>query len=303
MDKEIVLNAMNHIDETLVAEAATVQQHRRQISWKKTALIAACLCLVCTVSVGALISSGALMRFLDDHKYVGLKQVRTDDLTVALYGAESTVRISADELSDEVKKLALEQEEDTGWHLFSSWIGMEMCLDMDIAYNEVLLPMPRAKQGIPGSSIEDDENLNYGLMRVSKDLSNIRMHEIYLSGDYSIALAASITTDAARDPQTDDDIVFNGMFRTYTEKEIENLSVEEYAMANGCVASIVTKLGLGYNPICSYSAFFQTDKALIGVYVDYPASTVREDQPSQNEIDARNEAMLAQLKLVLDGFR
>lgn len=303
MNKETILDAMNHIDAALVAEAAPVKQHRRQISWKKTALIAACLCLVCTVSVGALIGSGALMRFFHDHKYVGLKQVYTDDLTIALYGAESAVRISVDELSEEIKKLAAEQEEEVEWHLFSSWIGMEMCLDMDIAYNDILMPMKRAKQGIPGSSIEEEENFDYGLMRVSKDLSNICMHETYLNGEYSIHVAASITTDAARDPQTDDDIVFNGMFRAYTEKQLENLTVEEYTMANGCVASIVSGLGLGYHPIRTYSAFFQTDKALIAVYVDYPASTVREDQISRSEIDERNEAMLAQLKLVLDGFR
>lgn len=303
MDKKTILNAMNHIDETLVAEAASVKQHRRQISWKKTALIAACLCFVFTVSVGALIGSGVLMRFFNDHKYVGLKQVMTDDLTVAMYGAESTVRISVDELSENIKKLAMEQEEDTEWHLFSSWIDMEVCLGMDVLFNPVLMPMDRARQGIPGSSIEDEENFDYGLMRVAKDLSNIRMHEIRINGDYSIALVASITTDAAKDPQTDDDIVFNGIFWAYTEKEIENLLVEEYTMANGCTASIVTNFGLGYNPIRSYSAFFQTDKALIAVYVNYPASTVREDQPSQNEIDARNEAMLAQLKLVLDGFQ
>ena len=302
MDKETILMAMNHIDESLVAEAA-VQQSRRRASWKRAALIAACLCLVCTVSVGALIGSGVPMRFLNDHKYVGLKKVMTDDVTVALYGAESTVRISVDELSEDIKKLAMEQEEETEWHLFSSWIGMEMCLDMDIAYNPVLIVCDRARQGIPGSSIEEEENFDYGLMRVSKDLSNIRMHEIYLNGDYTISLAASITTDAARNPQTDDDIVFNGMFRAYTEKEIENLLVEEYTMANGCTASIVTNFGLGYNPIRSYSAFFQTDKALIAVYVNYPASTVREDQPTQDEIDERNEAMLAQLKLVLDGFQ
>ena len=112
MDKEIILNAMNYIDEALVAEAASVKQCRRQTSWKRAALIAACLCLVLTVSVGALIGSGALMRFLNDHKYVGLKKVRTEDLTVALYGAESTVRISVDELSEEVKQLAMEQEEE-----------------------------------------------------------------------------------------------------------------------------------------------------------------------------------------------
>lgn len=298
MNKETILDAMNHIDTALVAEAASVKQHRRQISWKKSALIAACLCLVCTVSVGALIGSGALMRFFNDHKYVGLKKARTDDLTVAMYGAESTVRISVDELSEEIKKLATEQEEEVEWHLFSSWIGMEMCLGMDIAYNDVLMPLPRAKHSIPGSSIED-ENIDYGLMRVTKDLSNIRMHESYINGDYSITLIGSITTDAAKEPQTDDDIVFNGMFRAYTEKEIDTLTIEEYTMANGCVASIVGELGLAYHPIRDYSAFFQTDAALICVSVH--CST--RDVSAQNEIDAINEATLSQLKLVLDGFR
>ncbi|MBR2894816.1 MAG: hypothetical protein IKC03_04040 [Oscillospiraceae bacterium] len=302
MDKETIVSAMNHIDETLVAEAAAVQQTRHRTSWKRVALIAACLCTVLTVSVAALIGSGALLRLLHDHKYVGLKQVKTDDLIAALYGAESTVRISVDELSDDIKKLAMEQTEETEWYLFSSWIGMEMCLGMDVAYNSVLMPMTRYKQSIPGSSIED-ENFDYGLMRISKDLSNIRMHESYKNGDYSIRVVASVTTDAEKEPQTDDNIIFNGMFRSYTEKELENLTVEEYTMANGCTASIVSELGLEYNPIRSYSAFFQTDKALIAVYVDYPTSTLEGTAFPQHEIDTRNDAILAQLKLVLDGFR
>ena len=301
MDKETIMMAMDYVDEAFVAEAAAQQSHRRA-SWRRVALVAACLCLVCTVSVGALIGSGALMRFFNDHKYVGLKKARTDDVTVALYGAESTVRISVDELSDEVKKLAMEQEEEVEWHLFSSWIGMEMCLDMDIAYNPVLIVCDRAKQGIPGSSIEEEENFDYGLMRVAKDLSNITLHEHYLNGDYSIHLAASITTDAVQTPQTDDDIVIDGMFRAYTEKEIETLTIEEYTMANGCMASIVGELGLGYHPVRDYSAFFQTDKALIRVSV-HCSTSIPQKGASQGKIDACNEATLAQLKLVLDGFQ
>lgn len=132
MDREKIMEAMAHIDPALVEEAD--RPAPRRTGWSRSALIAACLCLLLAGTAAAAAAGGAGMRvirmFNSEESYSGYEIVG------------GAAYIPADSLSDEINQLALEHPGETSFKAFARWEFAEEFIGRNLLDNPLFDKAP-----------------------------------------------------------------------------------------------------------------------------------------------------------------
>lgn len=295
MDKEKVMMAMDHIDAELIAEAAGRGKSVKKSSWKKVAVIAACMCLALVGTVAAA-GSGIPVEFYGND-YEWLKKL--DESLVGGYWTSGAAVIREDELSEEVRTLAAENP-DLRFYGFQSWEEMEQLIGIDLVNNPLLdeaekreLTMSYLEPVVKGHGILDIQQDDLGIRALALDA----YYGYFPAGakmSYSVTLSALVKPEVG----TEGDDKFFGT--CYTEEQKNRMTIEEYEMANGQTATIVAipKWTTDDKYMGNfYDAYFNGNKSIISVQVK--SSSVLLGIEGEEQYD---QQALTAMKEVLDAF-
>lgn len=295
MDKEKIMLAMGYIDAELVAEAAGSGKSVKKSSWKKVAVIAACLCLALMGTVLAA-KSGVLFEF---HSREAEWMQRMDESLIGGFWLSGAEVIQKEELSEELRALAADNP-DVRFYGFQTWDDMEKLVGIDLVNNPLLdeaekreLRMSYLDPVVKGHGILDIQQDDLGIRTLALDA----YYGYFPAGakmSYSVTLSAMINPEVG----TEDDHKFFG--GCYTEEQKEQMTTEEYEMANGQTATIVaipmwTTDGQYMGNF--YDAYFNGNKSMIAVQVKSSSVLLEIEEEKQYDQHA-----LTAIKEILDAF-
>ncbi len=249
MDKDKIMDAMNHIDPALVEEAgrelSVVKQGRR--GWSRAAVIAACLCAVLAGTAVAAELSGVRIVDIFNHEARSINPGWEPEIYSG-YAVENVVNyFPIDALSPEIDEIDRTAER-TVCKSFSSWEKLEEFVGLDLMENTVLADAPAGvgtDLGIEGGrgsyvacvnayeGIGVPSVLAYG----SFLLHGRRTYSGGWAEGVSVNLNAEIFTDRARGQDA------GGLSGVYYTNETE-VSSEEYVTSG----SIAVQLFRAYTP-------------------------------------------------------
>ena len=276
----------------------------------RTALIAACVCLVLTGTAWA-VSSGLLLRFIQGDEGLGNFEDTVDYEVAGYYEVIADQRFALDAFSEEM--LAATSQEKDGYLGFDSWEAAEEFLGFNVLDNTVLRGMPMTRRMADGAS--GNCLIHYFNDPDSGDLSVVRLHADYrLSTQVMVAektenmytlidtVSVMVTMVTEGNPYS------NGgtRFFPYDEEDLYQVSVEEYTTSSGKAATILRdptkEMKLleatpeeqaiwekAYSDVVFYTAYLNLGGAVVEVEV-HTSETLDEAQ------------CLATLKEVLDAF-
>lgn len=310
MDENKMIDAMSHIDFSLVEEAGQSADQTRR-SWRRYTLIAACLCLLLAGTVLA-VESGFLVKFIPGDEDLGNLSELVGFEIAGRYEATTAKRVPVEKFSQEVRALSAQLGIETlcGSCGFSTWEAAEDFLGLDVMNNPLL------------------DSTHMGMIAVSKDegggTEEVRAHSIVslynssetgelisvrVMGNYNVKDLANVVVSATlvtdRNPYENG----GGTGLIYDTERLGNVDSQEYVTASGITASIIRDSNpvpsytkedvdhenpvydndLGYGEV-EYTAFLPVGDALVMLETGTNAF-----------VDA--EESLALLKEVLDGFQ
>ena len=290
MDKKKIMAAMEHIDADLVVEAAECKSAARKGSWRRVAIIAACLCLVLAGTVMAAVSIGFNFQILDTNELFTRPDERESSPIIGGHWASSSVRVPVSEISEKVKELEKSGKLRVA---FASWAEMEETLGLDVVDNPLLDQMRHTK--VYFYDFDDQGDLEtHAYMQIYPGAKEIHMTAYYeLYGTMGVTLRASVGTEVPEEGNVD------GFGYAYTEEQLAASTTEEYLMANGQTAFIFYGPMLQADGDVSYNhtlfkAYFQGENALIMLNAQDDLELAGEEQTQ--------EETLERLKRILDAF-
>lgn len=292
MDKEKIMLAMDCMEGELVAEASETAKAAQKYSWRRAAVIAACLCLVLAGTVSA-INTALRVDFFggaDWFDWLGRQQIHPEE--AGAFWPNSTVRVPMEEFSDAVRQMAAEEPADhVNVRGFDSWEEIENFIGLEVANNSLL--ESAEKTGIKFYFNDELRAEGNALLDVRTDLNYLELSADYrLYGTNQVRVQATVISEQI--PRETDFLEY-GMAIAYTE----DMTAEEYTMANGRLATIVSTPGMqedGTLGAMYYYAVFQGDNAVIRV----ESSDLADKFPGMDHM--RQQDALTTLKEVLDAF-
>lgn len=197
MNKERIMEAMNHIDPALIEaadrDAAVTRCGRR--GWHRVAIIAACLCLI--LAGTALMAELSGVRIIEFYSGPASDNEGYDAAEKAGYMIEGGVAyFQLDSFSEEIKSLALEYPYGQVAKSFASWDDAEAFIGMNLQDNPLL---DDADPGIP-MEVSNLPMLGTRTNIMLQTACDESLSAVYLRGNYDLGgvkvqLVAEIFTE------------------------------------------------------------------------------------------------------------
>lgn len=295
MNREQVMDAMNHIDPAMVEAAdrrnSTVKHCHR--GWSRSAVIAACLCLVFAGTALAWNSSRVQITWVDSDSEDWLKE----------HDAAYTVDRGLDYLpleciSEEITSLAAEFQNGTAAWSFASWAELEEYLGMNLFDNPVLdgaAPGPKTSyNGMKDKPTNILLTANFngrGLVSVSADTSYV-IDGVWVRSDaqiYTDLMREGVELYAEQNGKPAPGIVTGG-------DDVEVSMKEFYTTPSGLEAAITQRISNEFGPqLTWYMAHFSINEVRCDILAGaYPVGNAWENADPGHTLEV--------LKEVLDGF-
>ena len=286
MDHTTLMDAMNCVDPALVEAAAAGK--RRSAPWRRTGLIAACLCLalIGTAVAGEIIAGGGgLLEFFRGQTFPEVDvQEPVDGYSVTNIGVTP---LPVEDFSQQVQDLAKNAQEDMVEMPFSSWAAAQRYLGVELMRNDVLDGAGMRKFGWGA-----EENMVHCLVQVGAWENLLRWAHVTAAYDLTDAEGDRVVITVVAQAYTEHTLVDPnsiGITTVYDQGTAELLR-QEYTAANGVPVTVVEvrRNSEEGNSAAEYDAYFSMNG------IRYQVMCRGQDN---------SEAALAVLKQVLDAFR
>ena len=197
MNKERIMEAMNHIDPALIEAAdrsASTAKHTRR-GWSRIAVIAACLCLLLAGTAVAAELAG--VRIIEFYSGPASDNEGYDAAEKAGYMIEGGVAyFQLDSFSEEIRSLALEYPHSQVAKSFASWDDAEAFIGMNLQDNPLL---DSADPGMP-MEVSSLSMLGARTNIMLQTACDEALSAVYLHGNYDLSgvkvgLVAEIFTE------------------------------------------------------------------------------------------------------------